>query len=120
VEEKSLEEKYVSPDGTLTFLVVRERGDISLGFEGYPWHTHGDILAALSGLPIEQAVAQYVDAVTSSESVVAIATVDGRVRDISIADDPMRPDPYKPENETIAFRYWDGTPFSPGAPTDRA
>lgn len=44
---------YVSDDGALTFLVVREDGDISLGFKDTPWHTHGDILAALAGLPID-------------------------------------------------------------------
>jgi hypothetical protein len=70
-------------------------------------------LAALAGLPIEQAVAEYVDALTSNKAVIAISRVEGRLADIWITDDPGAPDPYKPENETITFRYWDGTPFMP-------
>jgi hypothetical protein len=115
--EDRFEETYVSPDGTLTFLVVREPGDISLGFRDATWHTHGDILAALSGLPVQQAVAAYVGALTSSKAVIAISTVDGRIADIWIPDDPGAPDPHQPENEIITFRYWDGTPFMP-APRD--
>jgi hypothetical protein len=113
MDENRSEQRYVSPDGTLTFLVVREPGDISLGFHATSWHTHGDILAALSGLPIEQAVAEFVSDVTSNKSVIAISTVDGRVADIWVTDDPAAHDPYQPENETVTFRYWDGTPFMP-------
>jgi hypothetical protein len=111
VNEGPLEERYISPDGALTFLIVREFDEISLGFQGCPSHTHGDILAELSGLPLAQAVNQYVEALISNKSVVAIATVDGRVRDIWIADEPGKADPYKPENEIISYRYWNGTPF---------
>ncbi len=39
-------EEYLSPDGCLRLVVIRETGDITLGFEGFPWHTHGDVLAA--------------------------------------------------------------------------
>lgn len=105
--------RYVSPDGVLTFLVVDDGSDLALGFEDVPSHTHADILAALSGLPEPDAVSRYVDALLENKSVVAIATVDGEVRDIWIADDPLREDPYKPQNETITLRYWDGRSFDP-------
>jgi hypothetical protein len=108
--------RYISPDGVLTFLVVYEEGDVALGFEGTPWHTHADILAALSGLPEDEAVAQCVDALLKNKSVVGIATIDGWVRDIWVADNPMAEDLYKPENETITFRFWDGTSFDPLIP----
>jgi hypothetical protein len=113
MNENRSEEKYVSPDGALTFLVVREAGDISLGFQGGIAHTHGDIVAGQFGLPVEQAIAAYVGALTSNKAVIAISTVDGRVADVWIADDPDAPDPHKPENEVITFRYWDGTPYRP-------
>jgi len=38
-------EEHVSPDRLLRLLVVREDGDITIGFAGYPWHTHGDVVA---------------------------------------------------------------------------
>jgi hypothetical protein len=107
---------HESPDEALRFVIVRDDdGDVTLGFSDHPWHTHGDILAKLSELSIEQAIAQHVDALLSNRSVIAIATTDGKIRDDWIDDDPLQPDPYKPDNETIAFRFWDGTPFDPGA-----
>jgi hypothetical protein len=102
-------EKYVSPDGALTFLVVREHGDVSLGFEGTPWHTHADILASLSGLSQEDAVAQFVTSVLENKRAIAIATVNGRVRDVWVVDGPAAADVYKPEDEVITFRFWDGS-----------
>jgi hypothetical protein len=72
-------DKYVSPDGLLTFLVVREHGDVSLGFEGTPWHTHADILASLSGLSQEEVVSQFVTSLLENKRAIAVATVNGRV-----------------------------------------
>ena len=31
--------EYVSPDNQHRFVVVYDEQDISLGFEGFPWHT---------------------------------------------------------------------------------
>jgi hypothetical protein len=40
-------EQHVTPDGALTLVVARDDdGDITVGFDGFPWHTHGDLLAA--------------------------------------------------------------------------
>jgi hypothetical protein len=39
------DEEHRSPDGSLTLVVSREDGDVTIGFLGYPWHTHGDLLA---------------------------------------------------------------------------
>jgi hypothetical protein len=89
--------RYVTPDGALAFLIVRESGDVSLGFDGYPSHTHGDILASLTGKPIGGKLA------------IAIAEVEARVRDVWACELPVEPDKYRPENETITFRLWDGT-----------
>ena len=105
--------KYVSPDGTLTFVVQREPGDITLGFEGTPWHTHGGLLAGEYGLPQEEAVARFMEALLQNQHVIAVASVKGVVNDIWIVDEPMKSDPYKPDDEIVAFRFWDGTPFHP-------
>jgi hypothetical protein len=43
-------EEHRSPDGLLRFIVTRdEQGDISLGFDGFVWHTHADVLARRLG-----------------------------------------------------------------------
>ncbi len=104
----SIIEEHHTPDGLFRFIVVRtDDGDISLGFDGFPSHTHGDILASLSGLPIDAAVRGYIDALLSGRSFIGIARLEGKIRDVWVTNDP-RPDRYKPDNETMEFRYWDG------------
>jgi hypothetical protein len=101
-------EEHRSADGLLRFIVERcDDGDLSLGFEGFPWHTHGDILARLSALPIEIAVREYIDALLAGRSFIGIARVDGKIRDVWVTDN-AQPDKYKPDDETMEFRYWDG------------
>jgi hypothetical protein len=108
------ETRYVSPDGTLTFLILRYSNDVALGFAGTPWHIHGDMLAELSGCSVEEAIDRFLHDLQQGRLVIAVATVSGAVRDIWIKDDAEEPDRYKPEDEVIQLRYWDGTPFVPG------
>ncbi len=103
-------EEHRSPDGLLRFIVCRDdEGDLSLGFDGFTWHTHADILAELSGLSQDAALRTYVDALLRDAAIIAIARVGGKIQDVWVADD-ARPDKYKPEDETIEFRYWSGAP----------
>lgn len=83
--------KHVSPDGSLTPLVVSDGDDTTSGFEAYPWHTHADVLAGLYRMSQDAAVARFVDALLGDEAVVAIATVAGRVEDVWVSDDPSGP-----------------------------
>jgi hypothetical protein len=39
-------QEYSSPDGILTLVVSDEDGNSAIGFKGFRWHTHGDVLAA--------------------------------------------------------------------------
>jgi hypothetical protein len=109
--------RYGSPDGLLTFLVIRHKdGDVSLGFDGFPSHTHGDIIARLPGLPEEQAIAQYLDALLKSRSVIAIVTNSaGEISDVWVYNYPAetRDGGFLRQGEAITFRHWDGTPFLP-------
>jgi hypothetical protein len=100
-------EEHHSPDGVLTLKVGREEdGGCWIGF-GYSWHTHGEILASLSGLREDEAVRKFVDDVIGGRAIIAVACVAGKIRDVWIAEEPI-PDRYKQEDETIEFRYWDG------------
>lgn len=102
-------EEHHSPDGILTLKIERkDNGDVCIGFDGYSWHTHGDSLASLSGLQEDKAVRQFIDAVIGGRAIIAIARVAGLIRDVWVTDESI-PDKYKPEDETIEFRYWDGT-----------
>jgi hypothetical protein len=103
--------EYISPDGTLRFVVIATDGDLTMGFDGYPSHTHGGILAELAASPEtpEEATKRYVRDLISNRLIIAIATVQGEIRDIWITDDPASNLRYCPLDETIVFRRWDGT-----------
>lgn len=108
----SIVEEHVSPDGRLRFKVVTEAsGDLSLGFDRFPWHTHADILASLSGLPESEAVRQFVDDLINDRAVIALWGVPGEVRDVWVSDEPARDAAYPLEGETIELRYWSGRPW---------
>jgi hypothetical protein len=94
--------------------VVRFRsGEFSLGFEGTPSHTHGDILAAESGLAADEAVRAYVQKLIGNKLTIAVSTIGGKIRDIWIPDDPAQDLRYCPPDENIEFRLWRGTKIVP-------
>lgn len=41
----TMREVHTSPDGALRLWIVHDLGDITMGFEDFPWHTHGDVVA---------------------------------------------------------------------------
>lgn len=108
-------QEYISPDGLLRFHVVTgEDGDVSLGFDGFPWHTHADILAAASGLSQEDAVKRFVSDLVSGNLVIVLWWVDGVWRDVWVSDNPVRDAAYADAetNEVVTLRYWDGRKWS--------
>jgi hypothetical protein len=105
-------EEYVSPDGRLRFLVIAcPDGDLALGFDGYPWHTHADILAEGSGLARADAARHFVDDLLSDKSVIAVWGVPGKVQDVWVSEDPARAAAYPRGDEIIELRYWSGRPW---------
>ncbi|WFU41621.1 hypothetical protein QA640_03595 [Bradyrhizobium sp. CB82] len=105
--------EYVSPDGQLRLLVICPDGDWTLGFNGFPWHTHGSIRASLSGKDEATAINSFVADLTSGKSVIAIRHIKGTAVDVWVTDDPAEDVSnsrrYGPEDETIEFRLWDGS-----------
>lgn len=104
-------ERHTSPDGLFDLIVTNEHGDWSVGFDGYAWHTHGDILYAWGycGTP-DEAVRQFVDDVLACRWVIVISRIDGRIDAIWVTDDPQRDEAkYASPNETIEKRFWDGS-----------
>jgi hypothetical protein len=106
-------EQHVTPDERLRFLVIADAdGDVLLGFEGYEWHTHADILAGLTGLSEAEATRQFVDHLLSDRSVIALEVVDGKTKEVWVADDPLEEatSPYR--KQSIELRYWSGRVWS--------
>jgi hypothetical protein len=102
-------EQHTSPDSLLRLLVTRsDSGDLSISFDKYTWHTHGSILAALSGLPESDAVRRFVEHVTGDEQIIVISRVNGKVQDVWPTDDPQTELKHKPPEESLEFRRWSG------------
>jgi hypothetical protein len=103
-------ERHSSPDGLLQLIVDRANdGDWSVGFDGFSWHTHGDLLTWEYGGSPETAVRAFVDHIVSSQRVIVISRIDGRISDAWITDDPSRDEQtYASLNEIIEKRLWNG------------
>jgi len=105
--------EYLSPDGSLKFLVTCEDGDWTLGFDGFHWHTHGDILTGFSGQDEASAVERFISDLIHNVSVIALTRIAGELMDVRVTDDPAHDlsscKEYGEANETIEFRLWDGT-----------
>ena len=105
-------EEHVSPDGALILAVETLKGsDVAIGFRGFPWHTHADILASIRSCTEPHAVREFVDDVLHDRALIAIQSVDGDIRDAWVTDDPAKDRKYQQPNEQLGFRYWSGRQF---------
>jgi hypothetical protein len=72
-QHEEVVQTYVSPDGKLRFQIVRDsNGDTRLGFEGFPWHTHADLLVGHYGPTQELAMERFVGDLLDSRSIIAL------------------------------------------------
>ncbi|WP_338829411.1 hypothetical protein [Bradyrhizobium sp. 27S5] len=105
--------EYVSPDGQLKFIVTCPDGDWTIGFDGYPWHTHGSVLAALTGQDEVVAVERLLADLIGNVSVITLARRAGKLVDIWVTDDPAKDlsscKEYGSAEDTVEFRLWNGT-----------
>jgi hypothetical protein len=113
-------ERYHSPDGELTLVVLSEADDVSIGFDGFEWQTHGDLLAADypseagSRLTAESAARRLVEDIVTNRAIIVVRRVDGEIRDVWITDDVQEELRDQQPGETMEFRYWDGSPAYQG------
>ena len=105
--------EYVSLDNQLRFVVEHDEQDVSLGFEGFPWHTHADVLASVFGTSEELAVKRFVRDLLSDRSILAVSRIGGTIRDVWITADPQSDLRYNSDEEVLEFRYWSGEQWKP-------
>jgi hypothetical protein len=75
IKEKGYQLQVVDGDLVVTLpsgfgeLVIGDlpRNDTIIGLVGFQWHTHGDLLASMTGLPMAEAIAELVDGIFSGE-----------------------------------------------------
>lgn len=103
--------EQTSPDGKLKLIAYEVGGDYCIGFEGSPWHTHGDILASINGGEPESATDAFFTAIVEDQKVIAVQSMPGEEPEVFVIDDPDAPDPYAPPEETTTLRYWSGREY---------
>jgi hypothetical protein len=103
--------EHVSPDDRLRFVVERDGQYISLGFEGFSWHTHADMLASAFGTSEALAVERFVDDLLGDRCIIAVSRIAGTIRDVWITTDPQSDLHYASDDEVLEFRYWSGAPW---------
>jgi hypothetical protein len=110
-------EQHLSPDRELNLVVDLTNDDWTIGFEGYPYHTHADLLSSSGyhGRP-KEAVRDFVDDILASRRAIVIWRVNGRIRDCDVPEevDWKRLDDglakYGVPGETFEVRFWNGQP----------
>ncbi|MGI8436873.1 MAG: hypothetical protein ACR2NX_08205 [Chthoniobacterales bacterium] len=105
-------ERYATPDAGLTLLVQRDDDDITIGFEGFPWHTHADIIADLRRQKDpESALQVYLDDLFHDRLPIVLVKKAGVLTEPFIPDFPSEPidTSHSQPEETYEVRFWSGT-----------
>jgi hypothetical protein len=90
-------------------VVTSDDGDLTIGFEGFAWHTHGDIESAIRQVPEQIAVQQFLAELVTNRAVIAVSRTGGEIRDVWVTADVAKELKYRGENELLEFRFWDGS-----------
>lgn len=99
-----MKQSCTSPDGILHLVVIQDESDTMIGFEGFPWHTHADILGELYGMDQKEAVKRFIEDVLSDKSFICILKKDNVIIDIWVTDDPSQESSI--DNEVLEIRRW--------------
>jgi hypothetical protein len=100
--------EYLSADGILRLIVTHDDGGVALGFAGYSWHIHAEILVELWETTERHAIDRFVSEVLADRTLIAVCRVGSTVQDVWITDDPPKELRYRQDGEEIEFRYWSG------------
>ena len=105
---------YTSPDGLLTLVIEKASdGETAVGFKGYAWHTHPDILVGTYGSNEEEALKYFVSAILESREVILVYRKNGGVVDAFVSDNLRASLEYSRDDEELELRYWNGTTVDP-------
>jgi hypothetical protein len=103
-----------SPDGALKLIVTRDENDLSIGFENYPWHTHGDLLLCEYETEVEEeALGYFLQEIVTGQREIVLRKKAGAVVDAWVEYHPQGPfyrdprdDPHREPDETIEVGRW--------------
>ena len=105
--------RHTTPDGRFT-LIHDPADDDVIGFEGFPWHTHSELLSGLDTEPEIETMPQLIEALKQRRLVVAVSRINGNIDDVWFTDDPESELIGLEQGHAVELRYWDGTPYHAG------
>jgi hypothetical protein len=79
--------------------------DVTLGFEGFPWHMHANVLTSLFGISEERTVNQFVSDLLSDQCIILVSRIGGTIRDVWISAHPQSDLRHKSNEEGLKSRY---------------
>jgi hypothetical protein len=86
--------------------VEHDGEDVTLGFEGFPWHMHANVLTSVFDFSEERTVNQFVSDLLSDQCIILVSRIGGTIRDVWITADPQSDLRHKSNDEVLEFRYW--------------
>jgi hypothetical protein len=92
-----------SPDGLLT-LELYANDEVTIGFKGHDWHTHGDLLMPVYGDSPLAAANGFFDAVLQDRQPICILSVTGQ----AWVTDDLLDELSAPEASDLVVRVWSG------------
>jgi len=101
--------QHISPDGLLRLNLRHEAEDVIVQFNDFAWSTSSEFLASKWGTSKDAAVTRFVDEVLGNRAIIAVAHAGSAIRDVWVTDRPAAELKYKRHEETILFRFWDGS-----------
>ena len=105
--------RICQPRWATEILVTCPDGDWTIGFDGFPWHTHGSILAELTRQDEIAAVECFLADLIGNVSVITLKRISGKLVDAWVSDDPVQDRSdckrYGSTDELIEFRLWNGS-----------
>jgi hypothetical protein len=112
--------QHITPDRLLTLNVQREGQNTVLGFDSFAWCTSSEYLASTWSVSTETAVTRFLDEQLTNRAIIAMARVGEVIRDVWITEHPLAEVRYNRHEETVDFRFWDGSRWKPETLAARA
>ncbi len=108
--------RQTSPDGLLTLVGIQDTdGDITIGFEGFYWHTHGDLLATpwldMQQEPLDphDAAVAFISSIVTNQVPLVLHFISSKLKDVWGMGPGDMPPGHGAPDDSFEIRYWDGT-----------
>jgi hypothetical protein len=86
--------------------VEHDGEDVTLGFEGFPWHMHANVLTSVFDFSEERTVNQFVSDLLSDQCIILVSRIGWKICDVWISTHPQSDLRHKSNDEVLEFQCW--------------